>query len=172
MRGEGIAEDSEIESRVLLSHSSYLSPPPTRIKLYLSAVQPPETHWFERDDALFITYFPLFTPCYLLLSPLITRHHSTSHITTHLCIGLISATAMALRFNRTLLIESENSFGELFRPYHPNTPYYIGTLTFSCSSWPSMLSQFPPYELLLERIIRQASSANLCPLSSCSFVIA
>ena len=34
--------------------------------------------------------------------------------------GLITATAMALRFNRTLVIESGNGFDKLFRPYHPN----------------------------------------------------
>lgn len=33
--------------------------------------------------------------------------------------GLITATTIALRYNRTLLIESANDFGSLFRPYHP-----------------------------------------------------
>ena len=40
--------------------------------------------------------------------------------------GLISATAIALRFNRTLLIESGNGFDQLFRPYHPNSTFYTG----------------------------------------------
>lgn len=33
--------------------------------------------------------------------------------------GLITATTIALRLNRTLLIQSANDFGSLFRPYHP-----------------------------------------------------
>ena len=40
--------------------------------------------------------------------------------------GLISATAIALRFNRTPLIESGNGFDRLFRPYHPNATFYTG----------------------------------------------
>lgn len=33
--------------------------------------------------------------------------------------GLLSAFVQALRFNRTLIIQSKNGFNELFRPYHP-----------------------------------------------------
>ncbi len=33
--------------------------------------------------------------------------------------GLVNAIALSLRFNRTLLIESQNNFHDLFRPYHP-----------------------------------------------------
>ena len=33
--------------------------------------------------------------------------------------GLLNAIGIALRFNRTLLIESKNDFHNLFRPYHP-----------------------------------------------------
>lgn len=40
--------------------------------------------------------------------------------------GLISATAIALRLNRTLLVESGNGFDQLFRPYHPNATFYKG----------------------------------------------
>lgn len=34
--------------------------------------------------------------------------------------GMISAFAMAQRFNRTLIIRSENGFSDAFRPYHPD----------------------------------------------------
>lgn len=37
--------------------------------------------------------------------------------------GLITATSIALRTNRTILIESANDFGSLFRPYHPADIY-------------------------------------------------
>lgn len=33
--------------------------------------------------------------------------------------GLVSAVAMAIRFNRTLLVRSQNDMHEVFRPYHP-----------------------------------------------------
>jgi hypothetical protein len=33
--------------------------------------------------------------------------------------GVLSAVAMAIRFNRTLLLRSENEMHEVFRPYHP-----------------------------------------------------
>lgn len=33
--------------------------------------------------------------------------------------GLISAVAMAMRFNRTLIVRSQNHMDEVFRPYHP-----------------------------------------------------
>lgn len=33
--------------------------------------------------------------------------------------GLLTATAMALRFDRQILIQSNNGFDELFEPYHP-----------------------------------------------------
>lgn len=51
--------------------------------------------------------------------------------------GLISAVAMALRFNRTLLLRSENDMHEVFRPYHPTdihskTPKYSW---FNFTSW-------------------------------------
>jgi hypothetical protein len=44
--------------------------------------------------------------------------------------GLLSAVAMALRFNRTLLIRDSRGFSKYFRPYHPedihnNTPKYL-----------------------------------------------
>ena len=39
--------------------------------------------------------------------------------------GLITAAAIAFRFNRTLLIESSNGFDQLFRPYHPHIKDYL-----------------------------------------------
>lgn len=57
--------------------------------------------------------------------------------------GLVSATAMALRFNRTLVIESGNGFDQLFRPHHPNATDYIDPITkktvshFNYGDWPS-----------------------------------
>lgn len=46
--------------------------------------------------------------------------------------GLVSAVAMAIRFNRTLIIRSQNDMHEVFRPYHPTdihseTPKYSWT---------------------------------------------
>lgn len=51
--------------------------------------------------------------------------------------GLVSAVAMSLRFNRTLLIRSYNSLHEMFRPFHPTdihsaAPKYMWT---HYSSW-------------------------------------
>ena len=40
--------------------------------------------------------------------------------------GLITAAAIALRFDRQLLIESRSGFEELFRPYHPNITHSYG----------------------------------------------
>lgn len=41
--------------------------------------------------------------------------------------GLISATMIALRLNRTLLIQSENGFDSLFRPYSENPNHFVDT---------------------------------------------
>eukprot|EP00428_Durinskia_dybowskii_P067971 CAMPEP_0170370138 /NCGR_PEP_ID=MMETSP0117_2-20130122/8355_1 /TAXON_ID=400756 /ORGANISM="Durinskia baltica, Strain CSIRO CS-38" /LENGTH=524 /DNA_ID=CAMNT_0010624901 /DNA_START=49 /DNA_END=1623 /DNA_ORIENTATION=+ len=51
--------------------------------------------------------------------------------------GLVSAVAMALRFNRTLILRSNNDMHEVFRPYHPTdihseTPKYSWT---NITSW-------------------------------------
>jgi hypothetical protein len=43
--------------------------------------------------------------------------------------GLISTAFIALRYNRTLLIQSGNGFDELFRPYHPQLRDYIDPVT-------------------------------------------
>jgi hypothetical protein len=57
--------------------------------------------------------------------------------------GLVSAIAIALRFNRTLVIESGNGFDQLFRPYHPNATDYIDPITkktvshYNYGDWPS-----------------------------------
>jgi hypothetical protein len=39
--------------------------------------------------------------------------------------GLVTSAAIALRYNRTLLIESGNGFDQLFRPYHPRVRDYV-----------------------------------------------
>lgn len=41
--------------------------------------------------------------------------------------GLISATMIALRLNRTLLIQSANGFDKLFRPYSNNSHHFEPT---------------------------------------------
>jgi hypothetical protein len=59
--------------------------------------------------------------------------------------GLITATAIALRFNRTLVIESANGFDRLFRPYHPADKIIdpINNLTqYNYVNWTS----WSPYE--------------------------
>lgn len=43
--------------------------------------------------------------------------------------GLISTAFIALRYNRTLLIQSGNGFDELFRPYHPRLRDYVDPIT-------------------------------------------
>ena len=40
--------------------------------------------------------------------------------------GLVNAAAIALRFDRQLLIESRSGFEEPFRPYHPNITHSTG----------------------------------------------
>lgn len=43
--------------------------------------------------------------------------------------GLVSSAFIAVRFNRTLVIESGNGFDELFRPYHPRLHDYVDPIT-------------------------------------------
>ena len=43
--------------------------------------------------------------------------------------GLVSSAFIAIRFNRTLVIESGNGFDELFRPYHPRLRDYMDPIT-------------------------------------------
>ena len=62
--------------------------------------------------------------------------------------GLVSAVAMSLRFNRTLLIRSYNSLHELFRPFHPTdihsaAPKYMWT---HYSSWTKFNSKYANHD--------------------------
>jgi hypothetical protein len=60
--------------------------------------------------------------------------------------GLITATAIALRLNRTLLVQSANGFDNLFRPYHENidplknkddNEYGFNEYKYTYSNWTS-----------------------------------
>lgn len=68
--------------------------------------------------------------------------------------GLISAVAMALRFNRTLILRSSNDMHEVFRPYHPTdihspTPTYSWTniTTWSHYDWKYANNDATEYDL-------------------------
>ncbi len=50
--------------------------------------------------------------------------------------GLLSAVAMSIRFNRTLLIRSENEMHRLFRPYHP-TDIHDPNPKYTWGNWTS-----------------------------------
>jgi hypothetical protein len=43
--------------------------------------------------------------------------------------GLISSAFIAIRYNRTLVIQSGNGFEELFRPYHPRLTDHVDPAT-------------------------------------------
>lgn len=68
--------------------------------------------------------------------------------------GLVSAVAMALRFNRTLIVRSDNDMHETFRPYHPtdihnpNPKYSWGNFTsWSNYDWKYANNDATEYDL-------------------------
>jgi hypothetical protein len=68
--------------------------------------------------------------------------------------GLVSAVAMALRFNRTLILRSSNDMHEVFRPYHPTDihspiPKYSWTniTTWSHYDWKYANADATEYDL-------------------------
>jgi hypothetical protein len=79
--------------------------------------------------------------------------------------GLVSAAAMALRFNRTLILRSNNDMHEVFRPYHPTdihnpTPKYSWTNITSWSNFDPRYSNSDATEYDLYDCINNTGQKN------------
>lgn len=80
--------------------------------------------------------------------------------------GLISATAMSIALNRTLVIRADNGFNDLFQPLHPNPDTQKSVVWQDAGAW----SGFDEAEYLDARSGKLPLCSILCCLYVCPFL--